>query len=65
MCIRDSSKVGDVEEMIFNSLKILTSSKLKEELSANAFARAKEFDIHNIVPQYEALYKRVIEKTKI
>ncbi len=59
------SKVGDVEEMIFNSLKILTSSKLKEELSANAFARAKEFDIHNIVPQYEALYKRVIEKTKI
>ncbi len=58
------SNVGDVDEMIANSLKILTNPKLKEELSANAFARAKEFDIQNIVPQYEELYKRVVGKTK-
>ena len=59
------SNVGDIKEMISNSLKILTSPELKEELSANAYARAKEFDIPNIVPKYEALYQRVIEKTKI
>lgn len=58
------SNVGDVDEMISNSLKILTNPKLKEELSAQAFTRAKEFDIHNVVPQYEALYEKVIASTK-
>ncbi|MGB0391515.1 MAG: N-acetyl-alpha-D-glucosaminyl L-malate synthase BshA [Salibacteraceae bacterium] len=58
------SKVGDVEDMILNSLKILENPQLKEKLSNNAFERAKEFDISNVVPMYESLYREVVEKTK-
>ena len=56
------SDVGNVEEMIANSLKILQDKKVKDRMSANAYARAKEFDISNIVPMYEALYQSVIER---
>jgi N-acetyl-alpha-D-glucosaminyl L-malate synthase BshA len=58
------SKVGDVDDMIANSLKILENPELKKELSANAFARAKEFDISKIVPMSEDLYIKIIEKTQ-
>jgi hypothetical protein len=27
-------------------------------------ARAREFDIHNIVPQYEEYYERVLEESR-
>ena len=58
-----ASNVGDVNQMIKNSLQILQNPKLKKELSQNAFNRAKEFDISNVVPMYEKLYKDVIERT--
>ena len=58
------SDVGDVKGMITKSLKILQNPELKKELSANAFNRAKEFDISAIVPMYEDLYQEVIAKTK-
>jgi N-acetyl-alpha-D-glucosaminyl L-malate synthase BshA len=58
------SKVGEVDHMIENSLKILENPDLMKEMSANAFSRAKEFDISNVVPQYEALYLEVIKKNE-
>jgi N-acetyl-alpha-D-glucosaminyl L-malate synthase BshA len=59
-----ASSVGDVTDMIKNSLRILQNPVLKSKLSQNAFDRAKEFDISNVVPMYEEVYKKVIESTK-
>ncbi|MEO8720180.1 MAG: N-acetyl-alpha-D-glucosaminyl L-malate synthase BshA [Ginsengibacter sp.] len=56
------SNVGDVEEMSNNIIKILSDEKAFAKMKKNAFAQAVKFDIHNIVPQYEALYKRVLEQ---
>ena len=54
------SDVGDVEDMSNNALKILKNEDSLKQFKANALAQAKNFDIENIVPLYEALYKRVI-----
>lgn len=54
------SNVGDVEDMAKNALEILKDDESLQRFKANALAQAKKFDIGNIVPQYEALYKRVI-----
>ena len=54
------SNVGDVEDMSRNALTILHDEASLAKFKANALAQAKKFDIENIVPQYEALYKRMI-----
>lgn len=56
------SNVGDVEAMSANALRIL---KDKEQLSLfkqSAKNVAQKFDIHNIVPQYEAVYEQTLKK---
>jgi L-malate glycosyltransferase len=55
------SSVGDVYDMTKNALTILDKDNLPV-FKANALKRAKEFDISNILPQYEAYYQQVIEK---
>ena len=54
------SPVGDVEDMSRNALHILKDKETLLMFKANALAQAKKFDIENIVPQYEDLYKRMI-----
>jgi N-acetyl-alpha-D-glucosaminyl L-malate synthase BshA len=54
------SDVGDVEDMSKNALYILKDEATLKTFKANALVQAKKFDIENIVPLYEALYKRVI-----
>jgi N-acetyl-alpha-D-glucosaminyl L-malate synthase BshA len=54
------SNVGDIEDMAKNALSILKDDATLAIFKANALAQAKKFDIANIVPQYENLYKRVI-----
>ena len=54
------SDVGDVEDMSKNALHILQDDATIKQFKANALAQAKKFDIENIVPEYEALYKRMI-----
>jgi N-acetyl-alpha-D-glucosaminyl L-malate synthase BshA len=56
------SNVGDVEDMTRNALTILDKDNLPV-FKANALKRAKEFDISNILPQYEDYYQQVIEKS--
>lgn len=56
------STVGDVEDMSNNALKILKDDALLEEFKKNAKAQANKFDIHQIVPQYEAIYEKTLEK---
>ena len=54
------SNVGDVEEMSRNAISILSDETTHRQFRANALAQANKFDIHNILPQYEALYKRIL-----
>ncbi|MCB0402810.1 MAG: N-acetyl-alpha-D-glucosaminyl L-malate synthase BshA [Flavobacteriales bacterium] len=55
------SNIGNIEEMAFNSLKILSNEKTLEQFKEAAYQQAKKFDIHSILPMYEALYERVIK----
>jgi L-malate glycosyltransferase len=54
------SNVGDIEDMSNNAIAILSDSATHLQFKANALAQAKRFGIDTIVPQYEALYERVI-----
>lgn len=55
------SNVGDVEDMTRKALFILDKDNLPQ-FKTNALARAREFDITNILPLYEKYYERVLEK---
>lgn len=54
------SNVGDVVEMSENAVKILQDEGTHLVFKNNALLQAKKFGIDKIVPQYEALYKRVV-----
>lgn len=54
------SKVGDVEDMAKNSIKILSDEKTLSEYKHNAIERAKEFSLDNVLPKYEKLYDEVL-----
>ena len=54
------SNVGDIDDMSKNAIAILSDSATHLQFKANALAQAKRFGIDTIVPQYEALYERVI-----
>ncbi|HRI80514.1 MAG TPA: N-acetyl-alpha-D-glucosaminyl L-malate synthase BshA [Cyclobacteriaceae bacterium] len=56
------SPVGDVEDMTRKALFILDKKNLPT-FKVNALKRAKEFDIANILPLYEKVYQRVLEKS--
>src|SRR6187402_1666789 len=58
------SDVGNVDEMADNALKILKEDKVLNEFKKNAFHVAESFDIKNILPIYEALYLKAINKYK-
>jgi N-acetyl-alpha-D-glucosaminyl L-malate synthase BshA len=57
------SNVGDVDEMSNNIIKIVSDPDAFAKMKKNALEQALKFDIHNIVPQYENLYKKVLENT--
>lgn len=56
------SDVGDVADMATNALKIIKDDAILKQYKTQAFEQAKKFDIIKILPQYEALYKRVVKK---
>ena len=56
------SNVGKTKEMADNALKILKDDSVLAEFKKNALSVAKQFDIKNILPQYEALYEKAINK---
>ncbi|MBC7919471.1 MAG: glycosyltransferase, partial [Ferruginibacter sp.] len=57
------SEVGDVADMVKNTLFILRDENLPT-FKKNALERAKEFDISVILPQYETYYQKVLEKSQ-
>ena len=50
------SDIGDIKKMIEDSLHILSNDNIHNKFKTNARNRAKDFDIHNIVPMYESIY---------
>jgi N-acetyl-alpha-D-glucosaminyl L-malate synthase BshA len=58
------SAVGNVDEMAANALQILQDPKRLAEFKSNAFQTAQKFDIHHILPLYEAVYQRAIDLKK-
>lgn len=58
------SQVGDVADMARNALHILQDDSVLKLFRANAFEQACRFDIKNILPQYEAYYQEVLEKSQ-
>ncbi len=59
------SAVGDIREMSAHALEILQDEAVLRKFKANAAAHAKKFDIHHIVPKYEALYNRFLVQEPI
>jgi glycosyltransferase involved in cell wall biosynthesis len=53
-------KVGDIAGMSSHAIEILGDESVLKRFKTNATEQAKKFDIHNIVPQYEALYNRFL-----
>jgi len=58
------SDVGDVDDMAKNAISILSDNTELLKFKKNALALAAEFDILKIMPLYENLYERAIEKYK-
>lgn len=56
------SNVGDVDNMASNALKILHNNEVLSTFKKQALAVAKKFDIEQILPLYEAVYKKALEK---
>ncbi len=56
------SNVGDIEEMANNSLMILKDDETLNKFKVQAFEHSKNFTIDEILPQYEAIYQKLIEK---
>lgn len=55
------SPVGDTEDMTLKALFVLDKDNL-QTFKANALARAREFDVTQILPKYESYYASIIDK---
>ena len=56
--------VGDIEGMAEKAIYVLEDEERLNTFKENALARAKEFDLANILPLYENYYVEVIEKCR-
>jgi len=56
------SNVGDTARMSACAIELLKDPKKMERFKHNAAAHAKKFDIEHVIPRYEALYNRFLEK---
>ena len=56
------SNVGDIDDMIANALLILKDDTSLEQFKANAKLQSMNFDLHEIVPKYEAIYERTLRE---
>lgn len=59
------SHVGDIRSMSANAIALLSNETKLAEFKRNAAAQASKFDLHHIVPKYEELYERVLNKNLV
>ena len=57
------NEIGDVEAMARDAISILENEEVLQKFRQQALARAEEFDIRRILPQYEAYYQEVVERS--
>ena len=57
--------IGDVATMSQQAIAILKDEDTLQRFKTNAAQHALKFDIHNIVPLYEALYERFLPKVSL
>ncbi len=55
-----TAPVGDVEQMSKYAIELLTNDAQLLQFRKNALAQASKFELKNILPQYEQLYKKVL-----
>ena len=56
------SNVGDVDDMTKNALHILRDQNRLKTFKENARKESLKYDLHEIVPQYEAIYEDTLSK---
>ncbi len=56
------SDVGNIEEMSNNAIHILEDESRLKTFKINARKEAQKFDLHKIVPQYEAIYEETMSR---
>ncbi|MHA8106652.1 N-acetyl-alpha-D-glucosaminyl L-malate synthase BshA [Aquirufa sp. 5-AUSEE-100C1] len=54
------SEIGNIDDMVANTIKILQDEDLHTQMKANALARAKEFSLEKILPMYERYYEKIV-----
>ena len=53
------SDVGDIDDMAANALKLLQDDVVLTQFKKNARQQAERFDIKQVLPQYEEVYRNV------
>jgi glycosyltransferase involved in cell wall biosynthesis len=56
------SNVGDVEDMSKKAISILSDDEKLRQFKSNALKVAQKFDVQNIVPLYENLYRKALKQ---
>jgi N-acetyl-alpha-D-glucosaminyl L-malate synthase BshA len=57
------SDIGNVEEMARHAIDLLSNDDLLQRFRENALRQAKRFDIEHILPEYEAYYEEILQKS--
>lgn len=56
--------IGDIDRMAQMALYILSDEARLKEFKLKAYEKSYDFDINEIVPQYEAVYQKALNKLK-
>ena len=59
------SDAGNVSEMARFAIELLSNEEMLAQFRVNALAQARRFDINNILPDYEAYYEEVLERSVV
>ena len=57
------SDAGNVNEMARYAIELLQNEEMLARFRTNALAQARRFDIDNVLPDYEAYYEEIVEKS--
>ena len=57
------SDIGDIADMVKNSLSILKDDLILNQFKEQAYQHSKEFSVEKIVPMYEEIYNKALKNT--
>jgi N-acetyl-alpha-D-glucosaminyl L-malate synthase BshA len=56
------SRIGDVDDMAHNAIRLLQDDALLTQFRKNAYAQARKFDLQHVLPMYESYYEKVVDE---